>query len=108
MRDCPRSSAVPSVLDQQVPGEQMSIDSAVSPATVSSRGGSGKPGELHAAHTVPLDPASRLYTTKLIKEYGGRRVVKEVDVELHQGEIVGLLGPNGAGKSTTFNMVVGL
>ncbi len=51
---------------------------------------------------------SRLQTQKLIKEYGGRRVVDEVSVELNKGEIVGLLGPNGAGKSTSFNMIVGL
>jgi lipopolysaccharide export system ATP-binding protein len=31
-----------------------------------------------------------------------------VDIEVHQGEIVGLLGPNGAGKTTTFYMMVGL
>jgi lipopolysaccharide export system ATP-binding protein len=51
---------------------------------------------------------SRIATSQLVKEYGGRRVVNGVDIELHKGEIVGLLGANGAGKSTTFNMVVGL
>lgn len=44
----------------------------------------------------------------LIKEYGPKRVVKGVTVEVAQGEIVGLLGPNGAGKTTTFYMIVGL
>ena len=44
----------------------------------------------------------------LTKSYGGRTVVKDVDVEVSSGEIVGLLGPNGAGKTTTFGMVVGL
>ena len=39
---------------------------------------------------------------------GGRQLVKTVDVELSQGEVVGLLGPNGAGKTTTFNLVIGL
>ena len=50
----------------------------------------------------------RLYTEQLIKQYGKRTVVKGVDVEVNQGEIVGLLGPNGAGKTTTFYMIVGL
>jgi lipopolysaccharide export system ATP-binding protein len=39
--------------------------------------------------------------------YGQRTVVKDVSLQVHQGEIVGLLGPNGAGKTTTFYMVVG-
>ena len=50
----------------------------------------------------------KLRTEQLVKKYGQRTVVKNVDVEVKQGEIVGLLGPNGAGKTTTFYMVVGL
>ncbi len=41
------------------------------------------------------------------KSYGERKVVKQVSLDVNQGEIVGLLGPNGAGKTTTFYMVVG-
>jgi len=44
----------------------------------------------------------------LTKIYSGRAVVKNVDIQVSSGEIVGLLGPNGAGKTTTFAMVVGL
>ena len=51
---------------------------------------------------------SQIKTTELVKRYGKRTVVKQVSVEVKQGEIVGLLGPNGAGKTTTFYMVVGL
>lgn len=43
----------------------------------------------------------------LVKFYGKRQVVRDVSIEVHQGEIVGLLGPNGAGKTTTFYMTVG-
>jgi len=50
----------------------------------------------------------KLYTENLYKRYGKRMVVKDVSVEVNQGEIVGLLGPNGAGKTTTFYMIVGL
>ena len=44
----------------------------------------------------------------LIKKYKSRTVVKDVSVQVEQGEIVGLLGPNGAGKTTSsLRMVVG-
>ena len=49
-----------------------------------------------------------LVAQDLVKTYGGRRVVNEVNLHVGRGEIVGLLGPNGAGKTTTFYMVVGL
>ena len=51
---------------------------------------------------------STLRTEGLTKSYNGRTVVRDVDVNVASGEIVGLLGPNGAGKTTTFGMVVGL
>ncbi|PYR60758.1 MAG: LPS export ABC transporter ATP-binding protein [Acidobacteria bacterium] len=49
-----------------------------------------------------------LRTENLTKSYGGRTVVRGVNVEVASGEVVGLLGPNGAGKTTTFYMTVGL
>lgn len=54
--------------------------------------------------TVP----SKIETRQLVREYGKRRVVDGVDINVGAGEIVGLLGPNGAGKTTTFYMIVGL
>lgn len=44
----------------------------------------------------------------LSKSYDGRQVVRDVELVVKRGEIVGLLGPNGAGKTTTFYMVVGI
>ena len=44
----------------------------------------------------------------LNKRYGKRMVVRDVDVSVDRGEIVGLLGPNGAGKTTTFYMITGM
>ena len=49
-----------------------------------------------------------LRTVELTKSYGGRTVVRGVNLEVASGEVVGLLGPNGAGKTTTFYMTVGL
>ena len=49
-----------------------------------------------------------LHTDKLVKIYGKRSVVNDVDITVNSGEIVGLLGPNGAGKTTSFYMIVGL
>ncbi len=46
-------------------------------------------------------------TQNLVKSFKKRKVVKEVSLDIHEGEVVGLLGPNGAGKTTTFYMIVG-
>jgi len=50
----------------------------------------------------------RLRAAGLCKTYRGRAVVRDVDLEVSSGEVIGLLGPNGAGKTTSFYMVVGL
>ena len=57
---------------------------------------------------VRIRPDSLLRAEHLVKRYGKRRVVDDVSLEVHPGEVVGLLGPNGAGKTTTFYMIVGL
>ena len=49
-----------------------------------------------------------LQAKNLFKSYSGKNVVKDVSLNLKQGEIVGLLGPNGAWKTTSFYMIVGL
>ncbi|WP_114418520.1 LPS export ABC transporter ATP-binding protein [Marinospirillum perlucidum] len=52
--------------------------------------------------------AKTLAARHLQKSYKKRQVVKDISLEVKQGEIVGLLGPNGAGKTTSFYMIVGL
>ena len=37
-----------------------------------------------------------------------KTIVKNVNLNVKPGEVIGLLGPNGAGKTSTFNMIVGL
>jgi lipopolysaccharide export system ATP-binding protein len=51
---------------------------------------------------------SVLSVRHLAKTYRSRRVVKDVSLSVHSGEVIGLLGPNGAGKTTSFYMIVGL
>ena len=49
-----------------------------------------------------------LEVTSLSQNFGGLRALSEVDLEIHQGEIVALIGPNGAGKTTFFNCITGI
>ena len=49
-----------------------------------------------------------LRATGLAKSYKSRQVVRDLSLEVSNGEVVGLLGPNGAGKTTAFYMIVGL
>lgn len=43
----------------------------------------------------------------LTKIYGSVPSVKNIDLQVHEGEIVGFVGPNGAGKTTTLRMIMG-
>ena len=51
---------------------------------------------------------SILIARGLSKTFGPRMAVREVDLEVRSGEIVGFLGPNGAGKTTVIKMITGL
>jgi lipopolysaccharide export system ATP-binding protein len=42
------------------------------------------------------------------KSYGKRPVLRDINLEVGRGEVVGLMGPNGAGKTTTFYIITGL
>ena len=43
----------------------------------------------------------------LCRHFGPRVAVKDIDLELGHGEVLGFLGPNGAGKSTVMRMLTG-
>ena len=62
-----------------------------------------------AAIQPPAEAGGKvLEARQLTKSYGRRIVVRNVDLHVRTGEVVGLLGPNGAGKTTTFYLCVGL
>jgi branched-chain amino acid transport system ATP-binding protein len=48
-----------------------------------------------------------LRTSGLSVRFGGVHAVRDVDVEVGEGELVGLIGPNGAGKTTLVDAVTG-
>jgi branched-chain amino acid transport system ATP-binding protein len=54
-----------------------------------------------------LDNPVVLETRGLTKRYGGVVAVNEVDIQLHEGQILGLIGPNGAGKTSIFDLISG-
>ncbi|MHC4234423.1 MAG: ABC transporter ATP-binding protein, partial [Planctomycetota bacterium] len=59
--------------------------------------------------TLPVIQTAGL--TKVFKDFWRRarvEAVKDLNLEIHRGEVFGLLGPNGSGKSTTIKMLLGL
>lgn len=44
----------------------------------------------------------------LTMNYGGKRVLNGINLEVFKGQIIGYIGPNGAGKSTTVKIMLGL
>jgi ABC-2 type transport system ATP-binding protein len=49
-----------------------------------------------------------LHTQHLGKKFGARWAAKDLNLEIHRGDVFGFLGPNGAGKSTTIRMILSL
>lgn len=44
----------------------------------------------------------------LCKDFGKKKILKNVSLKIEEGDILGFIGPNGAGKTTTIKLILGL
>ncbi len=54
-----------------------------------------------------MSDISILSAQAISKVYNSRKIVDEINIHIHTGNIVGLFGPNGAGKTTSFYIIIG-
>ena len=52
-------------------------------------------------------PATTISARSLTRRFGAHAAVKDIELTLNRGEVLGFLGPNGAGKTTTMQMLTG-
>jgi ABC-2 type transport system ATP-binding protein len=53
-----------------------------------------------------MDPIIKL--KNVVKNYGDKKVLKGINLDIFPGQVIGYIGPNGAGKSTTVKILCGL
>ena len=58
--------------------------------------------------SISTEPVPALAINGLVKHFGGKYAVSNLDLTIPRGEFHALLGPNGAGKTTTLRIVAGL
>jgi heme exporter protein A len=73
----------------------------------------GHPGRLPASYALPsvtgaVALSGALVASGVSRRFGGRTVVRELSLALHEGDCLALFGPNGAGKTTLLRLLGGL
>lgn len=63
---------------------------------------------LSQVQTLKSEPSAVITATNLTKTFGARSAVKDLNMSVPAGKIVGFVGPNGAGKTTTIRILLGL
>src|SRR5205085_8458368 len=74
-------------------------------------GGQGRSqgrGEASAEWRTEVTPEIAIDVHGLTKSFDGRKVVRDLSMQVRRGTIYGFLGPNGSGKTTTIRMLTGL
>ncbi len=61
-----------------------------------------------AAGTGGASADSLLTLSAVSRQFGGLKVLQDVNLDIPRGGVFGLIGPNGAGKTTVFNLITGL
>ena len=59
-------------------------------------------------YSVQENIPAAIVTRDLVRVFGQKKAVDNLNLTVRRGEFFGFLGPNGAGKSTTIKMMVGL
>lgn len=91
-----RARTVPMAVPEAVP-EAAAVAAAIVPP---------EPGP--SSPTTVSEPGASLVVTDLRKAFSGLQVLRGIDLEVRQGEILGVIGPNGSGKTTLVNTITGV
>ena len=58
--------------------------------------------------TTAAGPTPAVRMRNVVKNFGPVQVLKNVDIDIHEGEVHALAGENGAGKSTLMKILQGV